>query len=78
MTRLYTIWPANWDSPATTSGAWSQEPRWFVLDVTDGLSAAHIVEGPVSRAEALRRETELRSVARSRARARQARPRIEH
>jgi hypothetical protein len=67
MTRVYTIWPANYeDLPALSSGTWHQERRWFVLDVTDGLAAAYIVEGPVSHPEALRREAEIRAVARTR------------
>jgi hypothetical protein len=36
-----------------------------VLDVTDGLDAARVVEGPVSRWEALRRELEIRVTARA-------------
>jgi hypothetical protein len=72
VTRVYTTWPANrMDLPATTSGAWCQERRWFVLDVTDGLAAAHVVEGPVSRPEALRRESELQAVAKMRISARE-------
>ena len=67
MTRIYTLWPANHqDLPALSSGTWSQERRWFVLDVTDGLAAAHVVEGPISRPEAQRREAELGTVARIR------------
>lgn len=66
VTRIYTIWPANrLDLPALSSGAWCQERYWFVLDVTDGLAAAHIVEGPVSHSEARHREAELRVVART-------------
>jgi hypothetical protein len=65
-TRVYTIWPANqMDLPAVTSGAWYQERRWLVLDVTDGLAAAHVVEGPVAYPEALHRAAELRVVART-------------
>jgi hypothetical protein len=64
MTRIYTIWPATREGvPASTSGAWRQERHWLVLDVTDGMGAARIVEGPVSRWEALRRELELRAFA---------------
>ena len=66
MTRVYTIWPADKEGrPASSPGAWRQERRWLVLDVTDGLDAACVVEGPVSRWEALRRELELRALARS-------------
>jgi hypothetical protein len=60
--RIYTIWPADRDGlPVASSGAWQQTRRWLVLDVTDGLDAARIVEGPVSRETALRRELELRA-----------------
>ena len=70
MIRVYTIWPADRDGmPAASSGAWRQQIRWLVLDVTDGLDAAHIVEGPVSREIALRRELELRVIARQTAKA---------
>ncbi len=63
--RLYTIWPSDREGmPAATSGAWRQSRRWLVLDVTDGLDAARVVEGPVSREAALHRELELRCVAR--------------
>ena len=61
MKRLYTIWPAGRDGlPSAARSAWRQDSRWLVLDVTDGLGAVHVVEGPVSRATALRRELELR------------------
>jgi hypothetical protein len=64
MTRIYTIWPADKEGlPAASSGAWSQSRRWLVLDVTEGLDAARVVEGPVSRWTALRRELEIRTVA---------------
>jgi hypothetical protein len=64
--RIYTIWPADREgNPATTQGAWRQSRRWLVLDVTDGLDAARVVEGPVSRWTALRRELEVRAVAQS-------------
>ena len=60
--RVYTIWPADRDGrPSVTRNGWHQESRWLVLDVSDGLCAAHVVEGPVSRATALRRELELRA-----------------
>ena len=66
MTRIYTIWPADRKGmPTSSSGAWRQDRRWLVLDVTDGLDAVHVVEGPVSRATALRRELELRETART-------------
>jgi hypothetical protein len=66
VTRIYTIWPATREGvPASTSGAWRQSRHWLVLDVTDGLDAARIVEGPVSRWDALRRELELRATARA-------------
>lgn len=65
MTRVYTIWPADREGvPATSSGAWRQDRYWIVLDVTWG--DACVVEGPVSRWIALRRELELRANARSR------------
>lgn len=65
MTRVYKIWPADYDGmPASSQRAWHQESRWLVLDVTDGLDAAHIVEGPVTRQIAVQRELELRVVAR--------------
>jgi hypothetical protein len=65
VTRVYTIWPADREGmPAASSSAWHQGTRWLVLDVTDGLDAAHIVEGPVSRATALHRELEIRVIAR--------------
>lgn len=64
--RIYTIWPADKEGmPTSTSGAWHQTRRWLVLDVTDGLDAARVVEGPVPRQEALRRELELRATARA-------------
>lgn len=64
-TRVYTIWPATSEGlPASSSSAWRQTTRWLVLDVTDGLDAVHVVEGPVSREVALRRELELRVIAR--------------
>lgn len=70
MTRVYTIWPADRDDmPATSAQAWHQEARWLVLDVTDSFDRAVIVEGPVSRATALRRELEIRVIARQTARA---------
>lgn len=66
MTRVYTIWPANKEGyPAASSGAWRQQRRWLVLDVTDGIDAARIVEGPIPRQEALRRELELRATAKA-------------
>lgn len=62
MTRVFTIWPSDKDgSPASSSSAWRQDRRWLVLDVTDGIDAAVIVEGPVTRWVALRRELELRA-----------------
>lgn len=61
--RIYTIWPADQEGrPATTSGTWQQHRRWLVLDITDGLAEAHVVEGPVTRAGAHHRATELRNV----------------
>ena len=70
MTRVYTIWPADREGmPVASSSAWRQTTRWLVLDVSDGLDAAHIVEGPVSREIALRRELELRVIARQTAKA---------
>jgi hypothetical protein len=72
---VYTIWPADRNGmPATTAEAWHQESRWLVLDITEGLDAAHVVEGPVCRSTALRRELEIRAVAeRARKAARAAR-----
>ena len=62
MTRVYTIWPANREGvPAKSSGAWHQDRHWLVLDITGGDTC--VVEGPVSRWEALRRELELRTSA---------------
>lgn len=70
MKRIYTIRPADKDGlPAASSAAWRQSTRWLVLDVTDGLDAAHIVEGPVSRWDALRRELEIRAVENARRKA---------
>ena len=64
MTRVYTIWPANREGiPATSSGAWRQDRHWLVLDVSEGDTC--VVEGPVSRREALRRELELRAIAKA-------------
>jgi hypothetical protein len=64
VTRVYTIWPADKQGlPASTSSAWRQDRRWLVLDVSEGLDAARIVEGPVSRWTALQRELEIRAVA---------------
>lgn len=63
--RVYTIWPADREGlPASSASAWRQDRRWLVLDVTEGLDAAHVVEGPVSRWTALSRELELRAIAR--------------
>lgn len=65
MTRVYTIWPANRKgTPALASNAWHQDAHWLVLDISDGIDDAHIVEGPVTRQVALRRELELRATAR--------------
>jgi hypothetical protein len=62
VSRVYTIWPADKKGlPAGGAGAWRQERRWLVLDVTEGLDAASVVEGPVPRREALRRELKLRA-----------------
>jgi hypothetical protein len=60
--RVYTIWPAQEDLPAVTSGPWHQERRWLVLDVTDGIAASYVVEGPVEHTEAIRRAAEIRTV----------------
>ena len=66
MKRVYTIWPADREGvPAATSSAWHQDRHWLVLDVSDGMDRARIVEGPVSRQVALRRELELRVIAKS-------------
>lgn len=61
--RIYTIWPAEQDSPAATSGPWHQERRWLVLDVTDGIAASYVVEGPVEHPQALQRIAEIQFVA---------------
>jgi hypothetical protein len=62
VSRLYTIWPADREGlPASSPTAWQQDRHWIVLDITDGLDSAHVVEGPVSRWEALRRELEIRT-----------------
>ena len=69
MTRVYTIWPSDKEGlPTSSAGAWRQDRHWLVLDVTEGLDAARVVEGPVSRWEALRRELELRVIAKETAR----------
>lgn len=68
MKRVYTIWPANREGViATSSSAWRQERYWLVLDVTEGIESARVVEGPVSRWDALRRELELRARAKAEA-----------
>jgi hypothetical protein len=65
-TRIYTIWPSDREgSPARAASAWRQDRYWLVIDVSDGLDHACVVEGPVSRQEALRRELELRVTART-------------
>jgi hypothetical protein len=62
--RVYTIWPADRDGlPARFESAWRQNTWWLVLDITDGTDHAHVVEGPVSRDVAIRREREVRAVA---------------
>lgn len=62
--RIYTIWPATEeDLPAATCGPWNQERHWLVLDVTDGIAASYIVEGPVTHPEAIHRVTEIQIVA---------------
>jgi hypothetical protein len=64
--RVYTIWPSTREGViATSSSAWRQDRYWLVLDVSDGISVARIVEGPVDRATALRRELELRAIAKA-------------
>lgn len=66
MIRVYTIWPSNKEGhPVGSSGAWRQDRHWLVLDVTEGLDTARVVEGPVSRWVALRRELELRAIAKT-------------
>ena len=70
--RVFTIWPANRDGiPAKSAGAWHQDRHWVVLDITGGDTC--IVEGPVSRENALRRELELRAIAKVARAARAAR-----
>ena len=64
--RVYTIWPADRDGlPARFESAWQQDARWLVIDITDGRDHPHVVEGPVSRAVAIRREQEVRAVAKA-------------
>lgn len=66
MSRIYTIWPSDREGvPATTSTAWRQNRHWLVLDVTDGLDRSHVVEGPVTLEVAVRRELELRAIAKT-------------
>ncbi len=69
MKRVYTIWPATREGViATSSGAWRQDRYWLVLDVSEGIALARVViEGPVDRATALRRELELRAIAKKEA-----------
>jgi hypothetical protein len=68
VTRVFTIWPADRDGvPASSAGAWRQDRHWLVLDITGGDMC--IVEGPVTREVALRRELELRASARQIAKA---------
>ena len=63
-TRVYTIWPADRDGlPARFESAWQQDSRWLVLDITDGDEASHVVEGPVTREVAIRRQQEMSAVA---------------
>ena len=62
MTRVFTIWPADKQGqPASGAASWRQERDWLVLDITEGLSAWRIVEGPVTKWVALQRELELRA-----------------
>lgn len=64
--RIYTIWPASQeDLPASTSGPWHQERHWLVLDITDGIAASYIVEGPVAYPEAIHRVAEMQIIARA-------------
>ena len=64
--RVYTIWPADRDGlPARCESAWQQDARWLVIDITDGPDYPHVVEGPVSRAVAIKREQEVRAVAKA-------------
>lgn len=63
----YTVWPADkLGIPAamTTSNTWHQKHNWLVLDVTEGLAAAFVVEGPVTRQIADHRALELSATAR--------------
>lgn len=69
MSRVYTIWPGDREGvPASTASAWHQDRHWLVLDITDGMGRSRVVEGPVSRQTALRRELELRTIATEEAR----------
>ena len=64
--RVYTIWPADRDGlPARFESAWQQDARWLVIDITDGPDHPHVVEGPVSRAIAIRRQQEVSAVAKA-------------
>lgn len=61
MRRVFTIWPANREGiPASSAVAWHQDRHWVVLDITGG--DTYVVEGPVSRENAIRRELELRAI----------------
>jgi hypothetical protein len=62
MSRIFTIWPADAiGQPARTASAWQQQRNWLVLDISNGMGDACVVEGPVSRQEACHRELELRA-----------------
>jgi len=64
--RIYAIWPADRQGLPATSSAACLSTRWLVLDVTDGLGSAHVViDSPLSRGDALRRQLELRAVDRA-------------
>ena len=66
MSRVFTIWPADREGKrARRESAWRQERSWLVLDITDGINDPYVVEGPVTRQEALRRELEIRAVDRA-------------
>jgi hypothetical protein len=62
MKRVFCIWPSDAvGMPARVASAWHQDRNWLVLDISDGMHDACVVEGPVSKQEACRRELELRA-----------------
>jgi hypothetical protein len=55
---IYAAWPA--DSIGQVGTDWNQHDRWLILDVCAGFGRAVIIEGPMTRWEALARAAELR------------------